>query len=773
MREQIELDGVWRFQPDPCDEGETVGWPQPDFDRSGWREVTAPAGFDRCGPGMEAYEGIGWYVRRLTVPGSWQGRRIGLRFEGVNHLARVWVNGLSAGENPDGFLRFELPVAELVRFGEENVIAVRVDNTRRAGEVPGLQQGWRPFGGLLREVYLIATDPLRLEAVRIDAAPTEGGGRLGLTARIANDRPDAATAKLSVTIQDGDGNEVARLSAEPAKVAAGKDTQVQLQGDVVGAAAWSPEDPRLYTAVVDLADGSGPVDAETVRFGFRHVEARDGKLLLNGEPIYLVGFNRHEDSPDTDQCTDLATARRDLLDMKAAGANFVRLCHYPHHPGELDLCDELGLLVMGEIPLYWWNGLAKGEDNCVRKLAAAKRQMETMIRRDWNHPSVIFWSASNETLEDRPEVVAGNTEMIELARELDPTRLSVHVSDPRHWPDHPHFEADDVICVNAYPAISGRFKDPEYEMAQSAQWWRDELAKLHQLHPDKPILVTEFGYPCLESVFGGGLGEDVQARAIEAQMAGMDAPHVCGATIWCYADHAWPAGSFLNGVAISPFGVVSRWRRRHRAWKTVADLFHRKRGLARPAARRGASPPAGAPVSMVWPDLANIPLVEFPDGFGIRNMRPEEGPVWVDVQRDAEEFFTIGDDMFDREFGSDPQGIARRCFLIVNERGSAVGTISAWYDRNLHGLDYGRVHWVATRKTYQRRGLARAGLSYTLRQLAQWHERACLTTQARRLGAIRLYLDFGFVPDMDLPGAAEGWREVAAKIDHPTLRALL
>jgi len=773
MTKQIELAGLWRFQPDPCDEGEKVGWFGRGFDRRFWREVTAPVGFDRCGPGMDAYEGVCWYARAVNVPGDWQGRRVMLRFEGVNHHARVWVNGRCAGEHPDGFLRFELPVTELVEPGAGNVVALRADNTRRKGEVPGLQRGWRGFGGLLREAYLIATDPLRADGLRIDAVPVDGGGKLSLTATIANGRADAAMATLSVTVRDADGKECARAACDPVKVPAGAEAEVTIEADVPGTAPWSPEDPRLYAAEVGLSDQNGTVDTETIRIGFRRIEARDGKLLLNGQPVYLVGFNRHEDSHRTDQAADLATARRDLLDMKTLGANFVRLCHYPHHPGELDLCDEIGLLAMGEIPLYWWDGLAEGEDNCRRKLAAAGRQIEKMVRRDWNHPSVIFWSAGNETLEDRPEVAAGNAELIERARKLDSTRLCVHVSDPRQWPCNPHFEADDVICLNGYPAISGRAKDPDYDMALAAKWWADEMAKLHELHPDKPILITEFGYPSLEGVIGGGLGEDVQAAAIEAEIKGMDAPYVCGATIWCYADHAWPAGNFNSKLAISPYGIVSRWRRRHKAWQTVADLFHRKRGLTRPGPAGHRHPGMGVPVNMIRPDLANIPQVAFPEGFRIRTMRPDEGPVWADVERDAEEFLTIDDDLFDREFGYDPQAVARRCFLILNPRGAAVATISAWYDLDYHGLDYGRVHWLATRRDYQRRGLGRAGLSHTLNQLARWHQRAVLTTQTRRLAAIRMYLEFGFVPDLDLPGAPEAWREVAKEIDHPALKGLL
>ena len=179
------------------------------------------------------------------------------------------------------------------------------------------------------------------------------------------------------------------------------------------------------------------MDSQSLRIGFRRIETRKDKLYLNGVPIVLTGFNRHEDSITRNMCMDLETARSDFKEMKDAGANFVRLCHYPHHPGEVDLCDELGLLVMDEIPLYWWDGLAEGEEACAHKLQAAKDQLTALIQRDRNHPSVIFWSVSNETEEDRPEVVAGNDALVKLAKKLDPTRLAVHVSN--HWQEYAAF----------------------------------------------------------------------------------------------------------------------------------------------------------------------------------------------------------------------------------------------------------------------------------------------------------------------------------------------
>ncbi|MHB1318562.1 MAG: GNAT family N-acetyltransferase, partial [Anaerolineae bacterium] len=452
-----------------------------------------------------------------------------------------------------------------------------------------------------------------------------------------------------------------------------------------------------------------------------------------------------------------------------------RLCHYPHHPDELDLCDEVGLLAMGEIPLYWWRGEAEGEGMPAAKLAAAESQLRAMIQRDCHHPSLVFWSVSNETEEQRPEVAQGNAHLVRVARQADPSRLAMHVSN--HWRVDPHYEADDVICVNGYPSLErrGLGGDADYDLAMSTAWWRDGLKALHERYPDRPILVTEFGYAALEGSQGSALGEDWQARAIEAEYAGMQAPYVCGASVWCWADHAWPANVFTycHGLAISSYGVVTRDRRPKAALATVRRLFRDRQGIPDPPP---APPPrglSGASLYMVRTTLQDIPDIDFPEGYGIRAMRPNEGGLWLDIERDAEPFFHIEDGLFERVFGSNQAAMAWRCYLVTGPRGVAVGTLSAWSDLDYLGESWGQVHWVAIRPAYQRKGLARAALAYTLRQLARWHTRAYLGTQSYRLPAIRLYLDMGFLPDLRHPGAREAWAEVAAKLDHPALRDAL
>ncbi len=771
--DHIDLTDLWRFQPDPASTGAARGYAAPAYDDHRWREVRLPADFELCHPALDTYEGAGWFRRRVTVPGAWRGYRVVLRFEGINAHAQVWVNGEPVGICGDPFLPFAFDVGDMLAFDAPSLIAVCVDNEQRLGDVPGRQRGWRNFGGILREVGLFKTSRCSIDALHVDAAPGEEGGHFTLSASVVNSLDNGVQATVSASLADPNGEVLARMVSGATLVSVGERVTISVEGDVPGVEPWSPDQPTLYTVEVTLRVGSEAVDTRSLRVGFRAVEVRNGRLMLNGAPIYLTGYNRHEDSPDRNMRTDLELVRRDLTAMKEAGANFVRLCHYPHHPGELDLCDEVGLLVMDEIPLYWWDGLEEGEIASAEKLTTAKRQLEMLVARDRNHPSVIFWSVSNETHEERPEVAAGNRELVALARELDPSRLAVHVSD--HWRETPNFDEDGVICVNGYPSIGPLIydPDPDFSPAQSTAFWREELAALHTLYPDKPILVTEFGYTSFYGVVDNAFSGDQHADVIAAEFAGMDAPYVCGATIWCWADHAWPPATFrfCGYLAVSPYGVLTRDRRRKPAYWRSRELFRARQGLVQPSkvGQPREPGPSGYEVSMVRPNLRDIPQVALPDGFSIRPMRRDDGALWTDIWRDAEEYGPIGPWLFEDQFGDDPEALKWRGFMVEDERGVAVATITAWYNRTYKGEDYGQIHWVAVRKAYWGRGLGKAMMTHALNEMAKWHDRAFLGTQTKRLAAIKVYLDFGFVPDLDHEGAGEAWRVVKAQLSHPAL----
>jgi beta-glucuronidase len=751
---------AWRFAPDPFESGERQGFFEPAMEDSHWTPVQVPCVFDHCLPCLAFYEGAGWFRCRAEVPPEWSKRRVVLRFGAVNYHAKVWANGHLIGENMDGFLPFEIPLDCSQLQTGELVLAVLADNRRRMGEVPGIERGWRPSGGILREVELIADDPLRIETMRVTAEPD---GRFQALVEMANGRETAVELLLSFTVADREGKPLAQLQSVPTRIESGQSLPILLTGEAAGARPWSPQSPTLYLATAEIRVQEAVVSSRSARIGFRRIEARGTRLYLNGEEIRLKGFNRHEDTERSAMCVDRAAARQDLQQILLLGGNFVRLCHYPHDPSTLDLCDELGLLVMAEIPLYWWNGLKEGEENCARKREAAKRQLTALIARDGSHPSVIFWSVSNETHENLPEVAAGNRELVELAQRLDPTRLAVHVSD--HWHDAVRFDADDVICLNGYPAWGAKaWQGKPLEPLSSAQtWWRQSLQRVRAAYPEKPILITEFGHPGLAGAADGTGSEAAQAEVIAAEGAALLESDVCGVTLWCYADHAWPDDVWMNRLVTSPFGVVTRDRKPKPAMETVRALYG---GRPDPAV-------ANTQVVMVRSDMRNIPQFALPAGCVIRGMKPGEIGLWTDVQRDAEPFFSIADELFVSQFGQDFLMIEDRCYLVFDPQGRAVATISAWFHPDFEGEDYGRIHWVATRPAWQGRGIAKGMMTHAMNRLAQSHRRAYLDTSIGRHGAIRIYLDFGFRPHIQTEADREAWQSLAILLRHPLLDAAL
>lgn len=640
------LDGAgWRFVPDPFWEGESLGWHAPDHPADTWLEVAVPTVFDRCHADLRGYEGMGWFRREFVLPRDMPGD-LELYFGAVNYRATVYLNGERLGENRDGFLPFTLPVPpERLLPGRRNVLVVIADNTRRAGDVPGRERGWRPFGGILREVTLREPSPSWL---------------------IPRDMP--------------------------------------------------------------------------------RVAVENGSLTINGTPTLLLGFNRHEDSPRTDAATDTATARQDLLRMKNAGANFVRLCHYPHDPTTLDLCDEIGLWVMAEIPLYWWKGNADGEAVYAQTLETAKRQLRAMIERDRHHPSIIAWCVSNETEESRPEVVTGNDELVRYAKSLDPSRLAVHVSN--RWTEHPHFDADDVICVNGYPYMSGRGwgDGTAPDAAGSGDWWRDRLRELHARYPDKPILVSEFGHVGFAGVAEGSAGETAQAGILQAQLRGIlsAGPFVCGAAVWCWADHAWAEDDWFCHVHTSPFGVVTRDRRAKAALAVLESAF-----------RRAESSPS---LFLRRPNLNDLPPLDLPDGYTLRAATDTDADAMAEMLAGAfpEMTWTVGNV---RDWLLNDDSV--KTTFVIDREGVPVATASARIVPDAYpGSGY--VHWVGTAPGHRGK---RLGLLVSLATLYEFVRLGCadavLETDDFRVPAIKVYLTLGFRPEYHHATHAPRWAALA------------
>lgn len=571
-RSQLDLTGPWLFWPDKKDEGTRLGFWGDSFNADGWRRVAVPIAFDHCGLDLDRYSGIGWYRRTVHVPAEMKDRRVVLHFEGISYNAVVWVNGQKVGENHDAFLPFDLNVGGVLRYGQENVIVVRIDNLRQKFQFP-LFEGWFGQGGFLREASLVATDLVHLDRIETVARPEEAGGHLRWKATVRNEQQQPVSVTVRVSVTDSAAKPVGVLTSEPLELAPGKEGQSQVESRVPNVVPWSPDRPTLYLAQAELLVNGQVVDRLATRFGFRSVEAKNGQILLNGKPIFLLGFNRHEDSPSTGMAVDLAQAKADFQEIKRMGGNFVRLCHYPHHPGELDLCDELGLLVMIENAMNEWGHLDHGDPNggyvpkpeeAPKVVENGKRTLVQMVRRDANHPSVILCSVGNESAEERADVVEGNSELIEFGKKLDPTRLWTHVSNSYRKPEYrpAFYRSDDVIVINAYPCHW--LGSNEAAVAQATPWFQEKAAMLHRDHPGKPIMIGECGWP-----MDGN--DDFQRRVVETEFrAASAAPYMAGVTFWCYAHHPWPTG-------ISPYGYVTRDRKtKYAAAVTIESLFREK-----------------------------------------------------------------------------------------------------------------------------------------------------------------------------------------------------
>ncbi|MHB1455491.1 MAG: glycoside hydrolase family 2 TIM barrel-domain containing protein [Armatimonadota bacterium] len=563
IRQKIDLAGEWRCIPDFHCCGEDSGFQNVEFDQDQWRQVKIPCIYDNCGFDMRQYEGQAWFRKEFIIPTSWQGMRNVIRLEGIHWRASIWLNGRFMCEHLDGLLRFDLDISEGAEYGKVNTLVIRTDNTWRLGDrSPGSMTGYFADGGITREIEAISMNPVHL--VSANFINVDHNGQFTLKVKAQNDSKSPHKCHASIEIMDSNGNVIWNDSTDQIQINTGSSLEQFVNGKVDGIIPWSPDNPSLYTAKVTLLSGDQPADCDFYRFGFRSIEVADGKLLLNGERIFLYGTDLHEDSHRTGMTVDLETLRRDIIEMKRTGINFVRMAHAPRGPSALELYDELGMMVLEENNLHWWmrdwlpyadvaipNEIGPGNPRFENTVASVKRQLTKMIERDMNHPSIIIWSVGNENPVDKPGVQDNLITFLKLAKELDPSRPVVHVSCS-YYDGSDDFTNDDIICINGY--------------FPNGQSWRDQLTRLHGLYPDKPIMSTEFG-------FVGILGEHKQAQVMESQFSGMTDDYVCGACVYSWVDVALQEWENAYPPVQGAYGIASRWREKREAVAVVRCMY--------------------------------------------------------------------------------------------------------------------------------------------------------------------------------------------------------
>jgi beta-galactosidase len=431
-RQMLPMNRNWRWAPGKVDAATAPG-----FDDTRLTRVVLPHSNARLpwhSFDDKDYEFVSTYRRRFRMPAGAQGKRIFVDFEGAMTASTVWINGVSLGEYKGGYTPFSFELTPHLHFAGENVLCVHLDSTERADIPPfGYEIDYMTFGGIYREVSLRIVPEIWID--NIFARPREvltGSPGLDLDCFLAGTMRDSLV--LEVELLDGErvvahGQEPVTEGAatasgpEPgaiqARVHATEQTTtdparhtVSLTG-LSGIALWDLEHPHLYTVRVRLVRGGEVVDEDTRRIGFREATFTDHGFSLNGKIVKLRGLDRHQTFPFVGGAMPARVQRQDAKILRQTlHSNIVRTSHYPQSRHFLDACDEIGLLVLEEIPGWQHIGDAAWKDIAVDNVGR-------MIRRDWNHPAIVLWGVRiNESKDDHDFYVRTNA----LAHALDGTR---------------------------------------------------------------------------------------------------------------------------------------------------------------------------------------------------------------------------------------------------------------------------------------------------------------------------------------------------------------
>ncbi|MBN1874002.1 MAG: beta-glucuronidase [Anaerolineae bacterium] len=580
-RNMLDLSGFWDFKLDPEEIGESEDWgkglPAP-------RQIAVPASWNEQFQDTRDYFDIAWYAREFYVPQGWQDQQVFLRVGSANYAAKVWINGKFVGEHYGGHLPFALDITGAVAWDTANTVAIQVEGKLASTRVPPGNVGGRggassfmagypntsfdffPYTGIQRPVILYAIPQTRIEDVTV---VTDIDGTTGSVNVKVTKRGNATTGEL--TLSGEDENYLAQLDF------AGDLAETEIT--IPNARLWSPDDPYLYALTVTLhASDSEAEEAVTDRYcldvGIRTIAVEGDKILLNGKPIFLTGFGRHEDFPVHGRGLNMPLIVKDYALLKWVGANSYRTSHYPYSEEQMMMADRTGILVIDEIPAV---GLMfeDGEEAIQTRLKLCKQQMEELIARDKNHPSVVMWSVANEPMppnmmrrfmgggentEDDNKTALGTAffeEMFALTRALDPTRLVTVVSimgGPVEW-----LNLSDVICINRYWG----WYTQSGQIEAGAEFLARELDGLYaQL--GKPIIITEFGADTIAGMHSDPpemWTEEYQAEFLRAYLdVAATRPYVAGLHVWNFADFKTGQSTRRAG-GLNLKGVFTRDRR--------------------------------------------------------------------------------------------------------------------------------------------------------------------------------------------------------------------
>ena len=433
----LPINRNWRYSPKATPETHAR-----EFDDSGFARVTVPHtnlrepwhSFDE-----KSYEFVSIYRRRFRLPAPARGQRVFVDFEGVMTASTVWINGVRLGEYKGGFTPFSFELTPHVDFDRENVLAVEVDSSERADIPPfGYEVDYLTFGGIYREVSLRIVSPTHLE--NIFAQPKDVlSGKPTVDVEcflISANKSLEGGLSLEAALFDGDKLLAKATQDLPAGEDQGNVPRTLRLNNLGSIQLWDLRSPKLYRIEVRLLRGEKLLDHDSRRIGFREARFTPQGFSLNGTVVKLRGLDRHQTFPWVGQAMPARVQRQDALVLrKNLHCNIVRTSHYPQSRHFLDACDEIGLLVLEEIPGWQHIGDLPWQDIAVDNVSR-------MIRRDWNHPSIILWGVRiNESRDNHDFYTRTNA----LAHQLDTTRQTGGI---RYFQESEFLE--DVFTMNDF-----------------------------------------------------------------------------------------------------------------------------------------------------------------------------------------------------------------------------------------------------------------------------------------------------------------------------------
>ena len=574
-----DLGGVWEaVRPVPRGGPESVPV---------WQPVRLPHcvnARDGVDPDGNYYQGPAWYRTRLAVKNPYARGRVLLHFEGAGQASEVFVYMTKVGTHTGGYDEWTVDITDAVaafqrdtalmrRFGGLVPVEVRIDNSRNLERIPSAMSDFSVYGGIYRYVNLQYVPALSIAGIFTNTVIAGNKKRAYIRVKLYQPTGEAPEYFL-VRLKDAAG----RLQEEMRTGAQGSDTLDLGYLDPAGIRLWSPEQPVLYKVEVTVHGVNGSVCTQTVSIGYRHFRFADhGPFELNGERLLIRGTQRHEDAAGEGAAMTEDEMRREMVQIKAMGANFIRLAHYQQSRIILDLCDSLGILVWEEIP--WCRGGLGGETYKEQ----ARRMLTNMIGQHYNHPAVILWGLGNENdwpgdfpEFDKTAIRAFMKELNEQAHRLDTGRKTA-IRRCDFCKDIPDVYSPS-IWAGWYRGIFTEYAASTVEEFKKVphfihmEWGGDSHARRHSENPDKALLNVHPGQGTDErsgdaTLYGGAARVSKDGDWSESYICNLfdwhlkeqeKMPWLTGTAQWVFKDFSTPLRPDNPVPFVNQKGVVER-----------------------------------------------------------------------------------------------------------------------------------------------------------------------------------------------------------------------